>query len=58
MLAKEVAKLVASQIFSAVTFIYRRHYIHQDLKPKNILIYAKDPLHIKVSDLRLSKMLN
>jgi len=28
MLAKEVTKLVASQIFSAVAFIYRRYYIH------------------------------
>ncbi|OCK91908.1 kinase-like protein, partial [Cenococcum geophilum 1.58] len=40
MLAKEVAKLVVSQIFSAVTFMHRHHCIYRDLKPKNILVYA------------------
>jgi len=58
MLAEEVAKSVASQIFSAVAFMHRHHCVHRDLKPENILVYAEDPLHVKVSDLGLSKMLD
>jgi len=58
MLTEEVVKSVVSQIFSAVAFIYRHYCIHRDLKPENILVYAKDPLHVKVSDLRLLKMLD
>lgn len=48
-------KLVAKQILEALHYLDDKKVLHRDLKPKNILIFNKEPLEVKLADFRIAK---
>lgn len=51
-------KAMAGQLLSALKYLHDSRITHRDVKPDNILIYSKDPIHVKLTDFGLSKMID
>lgn len=43
------------QCLDALTSVHSQNIVHRDIKPDNILVQSRHPLHIKLSDFGLSK---
>jgi serine/threonine protein kinase len=46
---------VLRQSLDALTSVHEVDIVHRDVKPENILVHSRDPMHIKLSDFGLSK---
>ncbi len=55
-LDEDTVKLMARQLLSALKYLHEKGITHRDVKPDNILIQSHDPLHVKLTDFGLSKM--
>jgi serine/threonine protein kinase len=55
-LDEDTVKLMAGQLLSALKYLHEKGITHRDVKPDNILIQSYDPLHVKLTDFGLSKM--
>jgi serine/threonine protein kinase len=53
---EKIAKSMAQQILSALSYLHRAKITHRDIKPDNILIADLDPFTVKLSDFGLSKV--
>ncbi|KAI4925750.1 uncharacterized protein J4E92_006486 [Alternaria infectoria] len=53
---EDVARSMAQQILSALSYLHRAKITHRDIKPDNILISDLDPFTVKLSDFGLSKV--
>jgi len=51
-------KTIFSQIANGLYFLHVSGIIHRDIKPENILIYNIHPIHVKISDFGLAKVLS
>jgi serine/threonine protein kinase len=51
-------KIMAGQLLSALKHLHDKKITHRDVKPDNILIYTRHPLHVKLTDFGLSKMID
>lgn len=51
-------KIMAGQLLSALKHLHSMNITHRDVKPDNILIYSRQPLHVKLTDFGLSKMID
>lgn len=51
-------KSMAAQLLSALKHLHEIGITHRDIKPDNILIYSRDPFHVKLTDFGLSKMID
>lgn len=49
-------KTMTTQLLSALKYLHSMGVTHRDIKPDNILIHSFDPLHVKLTDFGLSKM--
>lgn len=49
---------MAAQLLSALKHLHQIGITHRDIKPDNILIYSRDPFHVKLTDFGLSKMID
>jgi serine/threonine protein kinase len=55
-LDEDTVKLMAGQLLSALKYLHEKGITHRDVKPDNILIQSYNPLHVKLTDFGLSKM--
>ena len=48
---------ILRQVLSALTYLHELEHpvVHRDIKPGNILVHSRQPLHVKLSDFGLSK---
>lgn len=49
------AKLVVTQIASALDFMHSKQIVHRDLKPENVLMFKSDFSRVKLTDFGLSR---
>ncbi|NBN99174.1 MAG: hypothetical protein EBV19_08080, partial [Flavobacteriia bacterium] len=49
---------ICRQIIDGLHFLHTSGVIHRDMKTENILIYSYHPMHIKISDFGLAKVLS
>ncbi|KAI9848890.1 MAG: hypothetical protein M1837_006406 [Sclerophora amabilis] len=54
-LSKEETTCTSFQALEALAYLHDKNIVHRDLKPKNILVYSRLPLTIKLSDFGLAK---
>lgn len=47
---------IMSQILDGLRFLHTNGVIHRDLKPDNILLFSRNPMHVKISDFGLAKV--
>ncbi|KAI0755778.1 kinase-like domain-containing protein [Fomes fomentarius] len=52
------ARMVASDVCSAVSYLHSMDIVHRDIKPGNILVKCRNPLSVKVSDFGLAKVVD
>jgi serine/threonine protein kinase len=57
-LPESEVKTMAGQLLSALKYLHDNRITHRDVKPDNILIYSRDPFHVKLTDFGLSKMID
>ncbi|KAF2726755.1 Pkinase-domain-containing protein [Polyplosphaeria fusca] len=55
-LSEADAQRMAKQLLSALAHLHKMKITHRDIKPDNILIASLDPIHVKLSDFGLSKV--
>jgi len=51
-------KVMAGQLLSALAYLHGMQITHRDVKPDNILLLTLNPLHVKLTDFGLSKMVD
>jgi serine/threonine protein kinase len=51
-------KDMARQLLSALKHLHGMGITHRDVKPDNILIFTREPFHVKLTDFGLSKMVD
>jgi serine/threonine protein kinase len=49
-------RVLCEQILNGLHFLHLSGVIHRDIKPDNILVYRRDPIHVKISDFGLAKV--
>lgn len=57
-LPEHEVKMMATQLLSALGYLHKMGITHRDVKPDNILIYARNSLTVKLTDFGLSKMVD
>lgn len=60
-LREHQVRTIFYQILQAMRHMHSSSYIHRDIKPENILLVSsslKDPIHVKLADLGLSKFID
>lgn len=57
-LPEEDVKSMARQLLDALKYLHNMKITHRDVKPDNILINTRQPLHVKLTDFGLSKMID
>lgn len=57
-LPESTVQSIAWQTLQALDYLHRKKITHRDIKPDNILIQSRDPIHVKLSDFGLSKIVN
>jgi serine/threonine protein kinase len=57
-LSESNVNTMAAQLLSALKHLHQIGITHRDIKPDNILIYSRDPFHVKLTDFGLSKMID
>lgn len=57
-LPEDDVKSMARQLLSALKYLHARGITHRDVKPDNILIQSRNPIHVKLTDFGLSKMID
>lgn len=55
-LPETVLKQVAHQVLEGLVYLHAEVTIHRDIKPKNILVFNKEPLEVKIGDFGLARM--
>ena len=48
------ARIIFSQIISAISYCHEQNIIHRDLKLENVLVSNKNDLRIKIADFGIS----
>lgn len=46
---------ILCQSLDALIFVHEENIVHQNIKPENILVQSREPLHVKLSDFGRSK---
>ncbi|APA05782.1 hypothetical protein sscle_01g005520 [Sclerotinia sclerotiorum 1980 UF-70] len=57
-LPEHVVKDIAVQLLSALKYLHSLNVTHRDIKPDNILCQSRNPIHVKLTDFGLSKMID
>lgn len=53
--SEEDAKAVTEQLLSGLAIMHSHHITHRDLKPRNLLLVRRQPVHVKIGDFGISK---
>jgi serine/threonine protein kinase len=56
-LDEDTVKVMAWQLLSALKYLHSMGVIHRDVKPDHILIQSYDPMHVKLTNCSLSKLI-
>ncbi|KAK6608660.1 hypothetical protein H4I95_04040 [Botrytis cinerea] len=57
-LPEHAVKDMTVQLLSALKYLHSINVTHRDIKPDNILCQNRNPLHVKITDFGLSKMID
>ncbi|KAG4035705.1 hypothetical protein MFRU_001g04730 [Monilinia fructicola] len=57
-LPEPTVKTITLQLLSALKHLHDLNITHRDIKPDNILCQSRDPIHVKLTDFGLSKMVD
>ncbi|KAF7942660.1 uncharacterized protein EAE97_006114 [Botrytis byssoidea] len=57
-LPEHAVKGMTIQLLSALKYLHSINVTHRDIKPDNILCQSRNPLHVKLTDFGLSKMID
>jgi serine/threonine protein kinase len=55
--SEDDARVIFSQMLSAISYLHEQGIVHRDLKPENVLLRSPGALNIKISDFGLSRIL-
>ncbi|OZJ06907.1 hypothetical protein BZG36_00063 [Bifiguratus adelaidae] len=54
-LSESTCQIAFRQIFEGLHYLHAHNVAHRDMKPENILVMAREPLHLKITDFGLAK---
>ncbi|ESZ98559.1 hypothetical protein SBOR_1009 [Sclerotinia borealis F-4128] len=57
-LPESAVKAITLQLLSALKYLHTLNVTHRDIKPDNILCQSRNPIHVKLTDFGLSKMVD
>ncbi|KAF7872299.1 hypothetical protein EAF04_003223 [Stromatinia cepivora] len=57
-LPEHAVKAITLQLLSALKYLHSLNVTHRDIKPDNILCQSRNPIHVKLTDFGLSKMID